>query len=41
MKIGQLTEYNARNKILKNHAKNHAWRLVTDHFLFLEKALSK
>ena len=38
MKFGQLIEYNKRNIFLKNYVENEAGRLVSDSFLFFEKA---
>ena len=37
MKFGQLIEYN-RNIFFENYAENEAGRLVSDLFLFSEKA---
>ena len=38
MKFGQLMEYNKRNIFFENYAENEAGRLVSDLFLFSEKA---
>ena len=39
MKFGQLTEYNHKNILFKNHTKNEAGRLVPDLFSFSRKTL--
>ena len=39
MKFGQLIEYPARNIFFKNYAGGEAGKLVSDHFVFLKKAL--
>ena len=41
IKFGQLIEYNVKNILLPNHVENKTGRLVSDHFLFLRKALYK
>ena len=38
MKLGQLIEYNKRIIFFKNYTENEAWRLVSDLFIFFEKA---
>ena len=39
IKFGQLIEYPREIIFFKNYAKNDAWKLVPDRFLFFKKAL--
>ena len=39
MRFGQVIEYNKKIFFLKNCAKNAAWKLVPDLFLFIKRAI--